>query len=295
MIQTDLIMILSNGRQLGYAEYGDPNGFPIFFFHGFPGSRLQVGDFHTVAHIKHCRFFGIDRPGMGLSSFNKQHSLLSWADDMRELADFLKIEKFSIIAHSGGAPYALACAHKIPERISHIALVSALPPTTLPETKIGTPLGYRIINVLVRNIPGVAWLLMQLQRHVLLNPNIFKKVIQQLPESDRLIFQRSNQMNRMLSSSKEAFNQGVRGAAYEFRLLLKDWGFDLESIHTPVTIWQGALDRQTSLSHAELYKRKLANASLNVCDNEAHVSVLYNQIEEIIDESTVHRKISQSR
>ena len=33
MTQTDSIMTLSNGRQLGYAEYGDPNGFPIFFFH----------------------------------------------------------------------------------------------------------------------------------------------------------------------------------------------------------------------------------------------------------------------
>jgi pimeloyl-ACP methyl ester carboxylesterase len=38
MTQTDSIMTLANGRQLGYAEYGDPNGFPIFFFHGFPGS-----------------------------------------------------------------------------------------------------------------------------------------------------------------------------------------------------------------------------------------------------------------
>lgn len=46
---------------------------------------------------------------------------------------------------------------------------------------------------------------------------------------------------------------------------------------------------------AKVWKRKLANANLNVFDNEAHVSVLYNQIEEIIDESTAHQKISQSR
>ena len=231
---------------------------------------------------------------MGLTSFNKQHSLLSWADDIKELADFVNIEKFSIIAHSGGAPYALACAYKIPERVSHIALVSALAPTTLPETNVGMPLGYRIINVLVRKIPGVAWLFMQLQRNVLLRPNIFKKVIQALPEADRLIFERSHQMNRMLHTSKEAFKQGVQGAAYEFRLLLKDWGFNLESIHTPTTIWQGALDKQTLVSNAKFYQHKLGQAELQVFDNESHVSVLYNQIDKIIDKSISHQKTSRN-
>jgi hypothetical protein len=32
---------LENGRFLSYAEYGPPNGTPIFYFHGFPSSRLD--------------------------------------------------------------------------------------------------------------------------------------------------------------------------------------------------------------------------------------------------------------
>lgn len=283
MTQKNLKTTLSNGQQIGYAEYGSPNGFPVFFFHGFPGSRLQAEDFHILAQAKHCRFLGIDRPGMGLSSFNKKHSLLSWADDISELANFLSIEKFSIIAHSGGAPYALACAHKIPERISHIALVSAMPPTTLPETKLGMPLGFQIINVLVRNIPGAAWIFMQLQRYFLLKPNLFKKMIQQLPEADRIIFQRPNQISQMISASREVFKYGVEGATYEFELLLKNWEFDLETIRTPITIWQGMLDQQTLVSNAELYKRKLPNAKLYLFQHDAHISTLYNHMVEIID------------
>lgn len=283
MTNRSLTMTLSDGRQIGYAEYGDPNGFPIFFFHGFPGSRLQAEDFHNVAYTKNCRLFGIDRPGMGLSSANNHHSLLSWADDIKQLADFLNIKKFSIIAHSGGAPYAFACAYKIPQRISHIALVSAMPPTMLPETKIGVPLGLRIINVLVRNIPGAAWLFMQLQRYVLLKPTLFKKMIQQLPETERFIFEKPNQAQRMIDASKEAFNHGVDGAACELKLLLSNWGFALEAIHTPVSIWQGVLDKQTLVANAEFNKRKLPIAKLNLFKNEGHVSTLYNHIEEIID------------
>ena len=274
---------LQDGRLLGYSESGEPRGYPVFFFHGFPGSRLQATDFHEIAHMKHCRLIGIDRPGMGLSSPNKQQTLLSWAKDIREFSDHLKIDKFSIIAHSGGLPFALACAHSIPEQISHVALVSGMPPTTMPEASIGMPLGLRIVNVLARNVPGIPWLLMQMQQKILLKPAIFKKVLKQVPEPDRVICQDSTQTSKMILALQEAFKQSVNGAACEFRLILKEWGFNMENIHTPISIWQGKLDKKVLVSHAEIYKRKLPNATLHLFDNESHVSTLYNHIEEIID------------
>lgn len=30
----EYILILKDGRKLGYAEYGDPQGKPLMFFHG---------------------------------------------------------------------------------------------------------------------------------------------------------------------------------------------------------------------------------------------------------------------
>ncbi len=33
---------LKDGRFLSYAEYGDPQGKPVFFFHGTPGSRFFI-------------------------------------------------------------------------------------------------------------------------------------------------------------------------------------------------------------------------------------------------------------
>lgn len=274
-------MKLPDGRQLGYAEYGDPDGHPVFFFHGTPGSRLQAADFHDAAQAKHCRFFGIDRLGMGLSSANKQHTLLSWADDIRELADHLNISQFSIVAHSGGAPFAMACAYAIPERISSVAIVSGLAPTTMPEAKEGLNRGMRIINVLIRNIPGMAWFLMQVHRSMLSKPDRFKRTLQQLPKPDRLILENPEQCNSMISAQTETFRQGVAGPAREFQLILREWGFDLSKITCPVTIWQGRLDSQAPISHAEIYKRLLPNSKLQMSDEDAHLSMLYNHAEEI--------------
>lgn len=279
-------MTLHDGRTLGFAEYGDLNGHPVFFFHGTPGSRLQAADFHDSASARHCRLFGIDRAGMGLSSINKQHSLLSWADDIRELADHLNINKFSIISHSGGAPFAMACAWAIPERIKNVAIVSGLAPTTMAAANVGLKRGLRIINLLMRNVPGISWLFMTLHRSMLSRPHLFKRTLQQLPEPDRLLLNDPEQFKAMMNAQAETFRQGVQGATQEFQVILNSWPFDLREITCPVSIWQGKLDSQVPLSFAQLYKALLPNANLHFFDHEAHLSMLYNHIDEILESSS---------
>jgi pimeloyl-ACP methyl ester carboxylesterase len=38
-------MKLSDGRTLGYAEYGRPDGTPILYFHGTPSSLTTLHDY----------------------------------------------------------------------------------------------------------------------------------------------------------------------------------------------------------------------------------------------------------
>ena len=35
------IIVLADGRALCFAEWGDPEGFPVFALHGTPGGRLN--------------------------------------------------------------------------------------------------------------------------------------------------------------------------------------------------------------------------------------------------------------
>ena len=96
-------IILSDGRKLGFVEFGEMQGKPVFYFHGFPGSRLEAKLAERIALDTHVRFIGIDRPGYGLSGFKPGRTFVDWADDVIALADALKIERFSILAVSGGA------------------------------------------------------------------------------------------------------------------------------------------------------------------------------------------------
>lgn len=176
----------------------------------------------------------------------------------------------------------MACAYTIPERLSGAAIVSGIAPTTLPEANISMSWGLSMMNVLVRYIPGFAFLLMKIQRKLMLKPKIFNHFIQTLPLPDRMLLQDSDRSTAMIDVITEAFKQGASGPAQEMRLILQPWEFDLKKINYPISIWQGKLDRQVPVSHADIYKTNLPQASLRLFENEAHLSTLYNHMEDIL-------------
>ena len=49
--------VLPDGRRLGYADTGDESLPPVFYFHGFPGSRLEA----SFLTIPGARLIGANR------------------------------------------------------------------------------------------------------------------------------------------------------------------------------------------------------------------------------------------
>ncbi|KAI1272960.1 Alpha/Beta hydrolase protein [Xylaria sp. FL0933] len=139
---------LADGRMLGFAEYGSPTGKPIFFFHGFPSSRLEAEGILKLVPRKDLRIIAPERPGFGLSTFNPRHRVTDWPDDVRALAAHLGLNRFTILGGSGGAPYALACARSLPaEMISAVGLLA--PAAPWKEAGIaGVPLSSRIVALM---------------------------------------------------------------------------------------------------------------------------------------------------
>lgn len=274
---------LHDGRFIGYAEYGDSQGKPIFYFHGFPGSRLEASHFHETAIANQYRLIGIDRPGMGMSSIHKGGSIISWATDLAECAHILKIEQFSIIGHSGGAPFVAACAYKIPEQLIGAAIVSGMAPLESPELKANMSFSQKFMNWLISTMPWLSSVMMWLTRMMLKHPDkMMSQMVKTLPEVDQAFFKDLQQRKAIIDSTLEAFKNGISGSADEMKLLFKPWGFELEKIKFPLKIWHGALDPQAPLSHARLYKKAIPNAELNIIENEGHHSVLRNNIKTIL-------------
>ena len=284
----DLFMTLKDGRHLGFAEYGAPDGKPIFFFHGLPGCRLDARHFHEVALSNHYRLIGIDRPGMGLSTINTNRSILSWADDVEAFANHLALQKFAIIGHSGGAPFVAACAYKIPERLNGVAIVAGMGPFEIPEAIACLNRGQRFINYAIKIFPWTATACMKLTVLMFKYPRMLQAAMKQMSEVDRISFHSLGSPEEITAILMEPFRAGVAGPAEEMQLTVNPWGFSLADIklNCPITIWQGGLDRQAPAVHAELYANLIPNAKLTFFKQEGHISILVNKIEEILQSIT---------
>ena len=93
---TSSTLTLPDGRKLGYAEYGSPTGWPIFYLHGLPGARLEGARHEDLGRELGARIIAIDRPGIGWSSPQKKRRLLDFVQDVRCLAEYLGVERYSV-------------------------------------------------------------------------------------------------------------------------------------------------------------------------------------------------------
>jgi len=108
----------ADGRALVFREYGAPDGAPVLYFHGWPGSRLDFAANDAIAASAGVRVIAVDRPGMRGSDFQRSRRVLDWPADVASLADALGLDRFAVLGFSFGGPYARACGY-VPGGASH--------------------------------------------------------------------------------------------------------------------------------------------------------------------------------
>lgn len=116
-----------NGIKISYEIQGE--GEPIILVHGF-GAKKQswIGQFEPLS--KEFKVIRLDNRGSGKSDRpNQPYTLDIFADDVRGLMDFLKIDKANIIGWSLGGMIVQKFALKYPERLNKLVLLLTVPGT----------------------------------------------------------------------------------------------------------------------------------------------------------------------
>lgn len=285
-LSNDNVLLLPDGRRLGYAEYGVPEGKPIFELHGNPSSRLGSMLFDEAARRLGICVIGIDRPGMGLSDYKPSRKLLDWPDDVIELANALGIERFPIVGGSGGVPSVLSCAYKIPERLTSVGVLFGPRPLGAPGATAGWSRSMRTRVFLGRN--GPVWLgslaMKAVARMMRRNPDrALTKMFEELPESDKEAFNQHGVKQQYIDTILEAFRSGTRGVALDFALNMKPWGFRLEDIQIKVHLWHGEDDTVTPPAMGRYLAQAIPNCQARFIPGEGHFSLLPNHVEEILN------------
>jgi pimeloyl-ACP methyl ester carboxylesterase len=261
---------------LGYAEFGDPDGKPAFFFHGLPGSRLFRHPDDSIAEALGVRLITVDRPGFGLSSFQPQRQLLDWPNDVLALADTLGLDRFAVAGASAGGPHAAACAFKIPQRLSAVALVSSAAPAQVP----GATAGMAAVTRASFAVAGCGclpwWILWPMmifsartgRRHP---ERLWQQIVAVSPPSDRALLLQPEVKAIILATLPETYRQGGKGHLWEARLIARRWGFQLEDIAAQVYLWHGTADMHAPLEMGRYLANTIPRCQATFLSGEGHL------------------------
>jgi pimeloyl-ACP methyl ester carboxylesterase len=276
---------LSDGRALGFAEYGDRDGKPVFYFHGFPGSRVEAGIAGPTAAQVGVRLIAVDRPGFGLSDFKAGRRIGDWAGDVAALADALALERFAALGVSGGGPYLSACALRLGDRLTAAAVFCGLGPASDPGATEGMIRYNRLGLRLAGRLP---WSAGPLARIVATAMHIAPEravahLARQLPQVDRALLEETELRGLFVEAYREALRQGARGAARELLLFSRPWDFRLEQIGMPVHLWHGELDTIVPPAMARRQQRALLECRARFFPREGHFSVVVHHVREMLE------------
>lgn len=280
---TDHTIALPDGRTLGYALFGPDDGDPVLYCHGNFGSRLDplLVRPETLAHIG-VRLIAPDRPGIGLSTFQPERRIRDWPADVTALADALGLEQFALMGLSAGSPFTAVCALTLPERLTRVALVSAVAPLAGEHWEGMNASGTYFS--LARRSAHLASLLLALTRFGMRDEEKFiTQATASMPGPDQQALLADERVRAgFLATMEASLSSGLRGLAYDAALIARPWGFELELIAKPVQVWHGEADRNAPPAMGRYLAEAIPDSSLRLVPEEGHFSLAVHYFEEIL-------------
>lgn len=280
-------MTLRSGATLAWAESGDPQGLPVIFLHGWPASRLQGAGFGPVARELGIRIIAPDRPGIGLSTYVPGRQLLDWPPVVAELADHLQLDRFRMLAVSGGGPYAFAAAHGLGSRSLATAVVSGAPPlhdATDPAALLAV---YRWLLAIHRRQP---WLLRAAFRagkpFATMRPPrwLHPLMLRCVSPGDAAALADSRVFDGSWECYREAWQGSGLGVVADAEVYAQPWGFEPEDVQGCIRLWHGGDDRSFNAILASALGARLPCCTTRIVEGEGHYSLPIRHGREILED-----------
>lgn len=271
-------LILTDNRQMAYAEYGSPSGIPLIAFHGMPGSRMAMKVFHEVALKVGVRIIAPDRPGCGLSTPNPSGTLANYPQDIKELCDKLSIDRFVVMGVSGGGPYSIACVYHLQDRVPVAGVVSGIGPLAQPKSLAGMMRVNRMMFLLGRISPALVGIVLS------------RLIRSSLPTMDSHVQKGQSPSEKIdpatyaiiVEDQREAIRSGGKGMAFDMKNIWRNWNIPFHDIHNKVRLWHGDSDDLAPTALARYLAKQMPNCEAVFYPGEDHTGPLTQHREEIL-------------
>jgi len=288
-VNTENLIQLPDGAVVAFEEYGDANGVPVIFCHGWPSSRTMARLTDEPARELGIRIVSLDRPGIRGSSLQPNRKLSDWPCLLEQVVERLDLPEFRMLAISGGALYAYATAVAMPERVRAIAIVGGAPPTAEITDGEGLLPLYRWMLALYRSRPGLLRRCFYLVRPFLsvrspvrFRPFVLKMLRLRRCDADSL--RNAAAFEAVFESQRLAWRASAEGVMADAEIYAQPWGFAIEDVRVPVRLWHGKEDRAFSVQLAEQMVKRLPNCKSRFVNDAGHYSLPIRHMREILED-----------
>ena len=245
---------------------------------------VKAGAQRGICHVSYAR------PGYVGSDRHEGRAVADCAADVVAIADALGIERFHVVGWSGGGPHALACAALLPGRVVSAATVAGAAPHDAEGLDWSAGMGDENIEELGYAERGAnalrPWLEGQAEEIRAASPDDLLRILGDLvSEPDRAALT-GDYAKHSLASTQASVSTGVFGWLDDDLAFVRPWGFSLDSISVPVSIWQGREDRFVPITHGEWLADHVPGARSHLLENEGHISLSRHCYGGVLDELT---------
>lgn len=266
-------LTLADGRRLAYTDTGSVAATPVIYCHGAIGTPVDATvDLARMTEFLGIRYIAPSRPGVGGSDPSPGRTIPDFADDIRQLADALSLERISVAGVSAGGPYALAVAHRLGDRVDRVAVCSSLSPLCAPHRTPGMRLRIRLaLAALARAPTACEWLGDAVLPIVARHPWLVGRVIAaHAAASERARLGSPEERAAASRSFLDAACGGVGGMIADYLTYSADWGFDAAEVRSEVHLWHGLGDPLVPVEHALQLAAALRHCRIFFDPDEGH-------------------------
>jgi pimeloyl-ACP methyl ester carboxylesterase len=263
------------GRRLAVESVGDPEGNPVFLLHGTPGGRNGPRPRGIVLYRLGIRLISYDRPGYAESDRDLNRTVASAAEDVRTIADYFRLPRFSVVGRSGGAPHALACAALLPDRVISAAALCSLAPDDADglEWMAGmTESNRQAYGYAKTNQKALrAMLTEQAGRVGKGSGGLLSALWSEMGSHDKEVVDDIALRRIIANIHVEALsNNCVDGWVDDVIALSRPWGFEPAKITVPVKLWGGKDDVFSPIGHTYWLAERIPGAKVEIGLEKAH-------------------------
>jgi pimeloyl-ACP methyl ester carboxylesterase len=278
---------LPDGRLLDVRVSGPENGLPLVFHHGTPSAATPMRAFDAAAAERGFLVVAASRPGYGSSTRHPGRRIVDVVDDTNAVLDSLGLERCVVAGWSGGGPHALACAARLDRTIGAL-LIAGVAPYDAPGLEFLAGMGEDNHDEFGAALTGEPELRAYLEEARLelkdaTADGVIASMESLLPEVDRAVL--TDEFGEdMAASMREAVRIGIDGWLDDDFAFVSPWGFELDEIRVPTTIWQGSEDLMVPFAHGQWLGRTLPGVTAHLEQGDGHLSILIGALDRMLDE-----------